>query len=96
MRRGSTPTHTFETDIDLREAEVYVTYSQGGKKLTKTGEDLDVTENSISVYLSQSDTLGFGVGHVEVQVRYKMPDGSADASDIVTIETERILLNGEI
>lgn len=97
MYRGSTPTHNIETDIDLTGASaVYVTYHQGGTIITKTGESLVITKNSISVTLSQEDTLSFKAGKVQMQVRYVMPDGTADASEIVSFDVGSILLDGVI
>lgn len=97
MRRGSTPVHILNTGLDLRTARVYVTYSQFGRNVVeKTNEDLTINEDSITVELTQKDTIAFKEGIVRIQVRYVMPDGSADASNIVTCEAEEILKDGEI
>ena len=41
MRRGTTPTHIFTVDVDLREATVlYITYAQRETKLVATSECL--------------------------------------------------------
>jgi len=46
LRRGTTPTNTFNVNIDLREATVYVSYAQRGILLVdKTGTDLFITED---------------------------------------------------
>lgn len=96
-RRGSTPTNTFSVNIDLTDATVYVSYWQRGKVIIeKTGDDLAITEDRIVVSLSQKDTLALQTGEVEIQIRYVMPDGTADASNIIKVNSERILKDGEI
>lgn len=96
-RRGSTPTNTFSVNVDLTDATVYVSYSQNGRiVIDKTGEDLDVSIDAIVVQLSQKDTLMLKPGEVEIQIRYVMADGTADASNIIKVQSERILKDGEI
>ena len=98
MRRGSTPTNTFNLDIDLRQAVIFVSYAQGDNVVVeKTGEDLTVEENKIIVHLSQEDTLAFKTGNVLVQIRCVFPyTGDADASNIICTTAERILKDGVI
>ena len=97
MRRGSTPTNTFDVDIDLRGATVFVTYGQGGRNIIeKTGEDVVINEHTLEVHLTQKETLEFIDGTVEIQVRYVFPNGSADASNIMRTTAERILKDGVI
>lgn len=96
-RRGSTPTNIFNLNIDLTDARVYVTYMQKGKVIVeKSNENLDITSDSLVVSLTQEDTLKFAPGDVEVQIRYVKADGSADASNIMTISATRILKDGQI
>lgn len=97
MRRGSTPTNTFDVDIDLTNATVYVSYEQGGRVvLEKTGEDLTVTAESIVLHLTQEETLAFVPGKVNIQIRYVFPNGAADASNIINTTFERIIKDGVI
>ena len=98
MKRGTTPTNTFKTNIDLTGASVFVTYSQRGKNvLEKSGEDLSVSEDAVVTRLSQRDTLGFtATEKVRIQIRYVFPDGTAGASNIMTAEVGDILKDGEI
>ncbi len=97
MRRGTTPTNTFAVDIDLTGATIYVSYEQDGKVIIeKTGSDVTVTEDSLTVTLSQADTLKFHPGRVCVQIRYVDQMGTADASNIMETTAERILKDGEI
>lgn len=97
LRRGTTPTNTFNVNIDLREATVYVSYAQRGILLVdKTGTDLFITEDQIVTTLSQEDTLKFKPGEVDIQIRYVKADGTADASNIIKTIVDQILKDGEI
>ena len=97
LRRGTTPTNTFNVNIDLREATVYVSYAQRGILLVdKTGTDLFITEDQIVTTLSQEDTLKFKPGEVDIQIRYVKADGTADASNIIKTTVDQILKDGEI
>lgn len=96
-RRGSTPTNTFNVNIDLTDATVYITYCQKGQTIVeKTNSDITITSDSIVVELTQEDTLKFSVGDVEIQIRYVKEDGTADASNIITVSSARILKDGLI
>lgn len=97
MRRGSTPTNTFDVDVDLQSATVFVSYEQDGViVLEKTGEDLTVTDKVITLTMTQEETLMFHPGKVLIQIRYVFPNGSADASEIISTSFERIIKDGVI
>lgn len=97
MKRGTTPTNTFNVDVDLTGATVFVTYEQNGKTLVeKTGSDLTITEDSISLVLSQEETLAFRPGPVNIQIRYVDAFGTADASNIIKTTVDRIIKDGVI
>ena len=98
MKRGTTPTNTFKTNIDLTGATVFLTYSQRGKVvLEKTGDDLEISAEAIVTRLTQKDTLGFdALQKVSIQIRYVFPDGTAGASNIMTVTVGEILKDGEI
>lgn len=97
LRRGTTPTNTFNVNIDLREATVFISYAQRGVLLVdKTGTDLFITEDQIVTTLSQEDTLKFKPGEVDIQIRYVKQDGTADASNIIKTTVDQILKDGEI
>lgn len=101
MRRGSTPTNTFNCNVDLSDATVFVTYQQNGVNLIeKTGDALTITATqtgcNVTVELSQDETLLFVPGRVMVQIRYVKQDGSADASNIIQTTAELILKDGVI
>lgn len=94
--RGTTPTFTLtftEQGLDLTAAaNVYVTFTQGIKTITKTGADLEVGEKTIAVYLSQAETLMFSVGKVEIQANWTTQAGNRAASDIVEYDFTKQLL----
>lgn len=79
MRRGTTPTITctLSTDIDLAECElIRVIIRQGGHvKLIKEADDVTIQDKTtISVKLSQKETLSFYSGAADIQVRIKASD----------------------
>ena len=98
MRRGTTPTITYNVDVDLTSAvELYVTLKEGGLVvIEKSIDDIEVTDKTITITLSQEETLKLDPGQVLMQIRAKMPDGSALASNIMTGDVEQILKNGVI
>ena len=102
MRRGTTPTHTFDVDTDLRGAEViYITYEQCGKTvLEKTIDDIETLgEEQISVKLTQEETLRFldrSDAPVLIQVAARWPTGDTVRSNVIRTNVEAILKEGEI
>ena len=98
MKRGTTPTNTFKTNIDLTGATIFLTYSQRGRVvLEKTGDDLEISAEAIITRLTQKDTLGFdALQKVSIQIRYVFPDGTAGASNIMTVTVGEMLKDGEI
>jgi len=98
MKRGCTPLHVFSVNRDLRESRVFLTYKQGDDVIvTKTNEDMEISEDGIAVGLTQEDTLKLKASRrVEVQLRYVNSDGLAEASDIIKMNVDKILQDGVI
>lgn len=99
MIRGTTPTHIFDTDISLVAAdEIYITYVQGNTRLEKTNADTEVTDDTVTVELTQEETLMFAANDYKaaVQIRAKFPDGTAVASNIMNMRVAPILKDGVI
>lgn len=98
MRRGTTPTNTFSTDIDLRNFTVFVTYSQGKRTvIEKTNSDITINEDNIIVQLTQADTLALSdKAPVYMQIRAVDANGTAVASNIMRTTADAILKDGEI
>lgn len=98
MRRGTTPTITITTDIDLSDASnLFVTFKQDGCKVVeKTLDDVTVTEDSVVVPLSQADTLVFdSTKQVKFQIRATLGDDKV-ASNVMSATVNEILKQGEI
>lgn len=97
MRRGTTPTITITTDLDLTQASnLFVTFKQGDRiAFEKTLEDVTVTENAVICELTQSDTLALKDGLVRFQIRATLGDSKV-ASNIMTASADEILKGGAI
>ena len=97
MKRGSTPTNTFEVDIDLTGATVFISYRQKKQIVfEKSGADVEIEPTKLTVQLTQEETLAFEPGDVEMQIRYVFPNGKADASDFMKTRAEAIIKDGVI
>lgn len=95
--RGTTPTHVFAVDLDLTGAEVVcLTYRQGGNVLDKQKGELAITPERVEVRLTQEETLMFAARDVQVQFRARFPDGTAVASNIMTVRMDGVLKGGVI
>ena len=97
MRRGTTPTITITTDLDLTQASnLFVTFKQGDRIVfEKTLEDVTVTETSVICELDQNDTLALKDGLVRFQIRATLGDSKV-ASNIMTANADEILKGGAI
>lgn len=94
MIRGTTPTHHFTIPIEAELVkEVRITYEQDGKLLVeKTEEDCTIEEKTLSVRLTQEDTLKFSSKKkAELQVRILTTNGTALATEILKLEIEDVL-----
>ena len=86
MIRGTTPTFTFtirpkrQTDtINLTEAShVYLTILQGRTEIEKTEDDMEISTNTVEVWLSQEESLQLvdGGKSCEVQINWTYLDSS--------------------
>lgn len=97
--RGTTPTleFTIPFDTELIE-EAFVTLSQNREVIIdKPLQDCECLENKLTVQLTQDETLSLACDCItEIQVRVKLKDGAAMASNIITVDTNRILKDGAI
>lgn len=102
--KGTTPTFIFETtaNIDLTQAtEVWVTFSTTNEEeiLTKKDTDLDLTAQSVSVFLTQNETLAFPKGRIKAQINWLFVEDGIEkraASEKMLIATQSNLVNEEI
>lgn len=99
MIRGTTPTLEFALPFDTDTlAEAYVTLAQGREVvLNKRLTDCECSEKKLTVRLTQAETLALKSDCVtEIQVRVRTQTGDALASNIIKVNTDRILQGGEI
>ena len=95
--RGTTPTITLKInnkDFDMNSINIcHVTICDdtGKNKKTFTNPTLDVDAKTISVDLTQQDTLDYAYGNINIQVKIKLDSGSVVASRIVTMTMKKIL-----
>lgn len=97
--RGTTPTLEFTIPFDAALIdEAFVTLSQNREVIVdKPLEDCECQENKLSVRLTQQETLSLACDCItEIQVRVRLKDGAAMASNIITVDTNRILKDGAI
>ena len=99
MIRGTTPKLEFIVPFDTSQlANAHVTLSQNDEiVIDKALEECQCGENKLSVKLTQEETLLLKCDCItEIQIRAKMLDGEALASNIIREKTERILKDGVI
>lgn len=85
MTRGTTPSYiiSFKEEIMFDSVEIWsVTLKQIPYELNIDNPEVDPVEKTLTVTLTQEQTLGFRKGMAELQVRGVFADGTAFASDI--------------
>lgn len=101
MIRGTTPTLEFTMPFDTSLiAELYITITQNGATaLEKTLSDCNCNDTSVSLTLTQEDTLRLEQKpylNSEMQIRVRTIAGEALASNIMNVCVGRILKDGVI
>lgn len=99
MIRGTTPTLEFELpfEVSLIEKASIVLSQNGSVIIDKSLDDCKVEDQTLVLKLTQSETLKLREDtKTEIQVRVRTHDGTALASDIISVDTKRILKDGEI
>lgn len=99
--RGATPTITFELDdepledeLDLTIADhIYITFYSKNGTLTKQPDTDGVTEKTITVSLSQRETLSFPEGNVQMQINWTYDGGERWSSTCEQCLVTKQLLN---
>ena len=98
MRRGTTPTHTFEIPFDTSNIKTaMVIYAQEDAEVFRkeTGE-CNFDGNKISVKLTQEETLKLKCAQtVQIQLRILTNDGEAMATDVRDVSVGKCL-NSEV
>ena len=88
MVQATTPTFvlTLPNTVDLSLAEnVYFSLKQGANSIVKTGDALVIDGQTVSVYLSQEETLPFFGGIARLQLNWTYDNGSRACSKIVSV-----------
>lgn len=99
MIRGTTPTHTFELPFDVSLiSDLRLSYAQGDEVIiTKKMEDVTLSEQTVTVRLTQEDTLKFDPtkGILQIQLKVLTTDGDVLSSEIIQ-ENVWQALNNEV
>lgn len=96
--RGTTPTHMFKLPFDTAQIKsIKVTYAHDKiPVLTKLTEDCTLVDHTITLRLTQEDTLLFENNWlVEVQLRVLMQNGDALRSKVYCLNAG-VLLDDEV
>lgn len=96
MYRGTTPTLTFTSDMDLNQVDkLEISFAQKEKVVFSKGfNDCNIDKNTISVTLEEEETLLFNnIDHIEIQLRIGIGE-SRLVSDIIVVPVGRILQEG--
>ena len=99
MFRGTTPTLNFKLPFAADTiADGFISIAQNRHVvIDKPISDWIISGNTVKVTLTQEETLNLVVSNTtEIQLRVKLADGTALASEIFTVSTERILKDGVI
>lgn len=97
MRRGTTPTITFETDCNCTEFDLLeIAFAQADEViLTKKIKDCMIDGNKITVSLTEEETLLFDCNKNPVKMQIRAGTGTSRiASDIMHTTAESILKDG--
>ena len=98
MRRGTTPTITITTDIDLSNASnLFITFKQGNRLIfEKLLDDVTIDGTEITCNLTQEDTLALNADvPLRFQIRATLGESKL-ASNIMTASVNDILKGGTI
>lgn len=100
MRRGTTPYVTIQTDQDLT-GYSYVVFTIEDRLGTQVDVDnrsgnMQVSQYSVTVKLTQDNTLALQKGGVKMQIRAVDTGGNAIASNIMQANLEDVLKDGVI
>ena len=95
MVQATTPTFilTLPDTVDLSQAaNIYFSLRQKNVLIEKTGDDLTVDGQTVSVYLSQAETLQLVSGAAQIQLNWTYANGARACSNIVSVQVTENLL----
>lgn len=97
ISRGTTQTLTFTLPEEIMIDALYITFAQGGKTvLEKSLNDVEISGETVTLPLSQADTLAFDRGMVTVQVAIRDGAGNVMRDNANRFEVKDVLKNGVI
>ena len=94
MTKGTTPTYilSFKETIDFSTVVYWtVTMKQGTVIHNIDDPIVDAAESTLTIVLTQQQTLQFTTGEASLQVKGKFSDGTVFASDIQRVHVNPIL-----
>lgn len=95
MVQATTPTFilTLPDTVDLSQAaNIYFSLRQKNVIIEKSNDDLTVDGQTVSVYLSQAETLQLVSGAAQIQLNWTYANGSRACSNIVSVQVSENLL----
>ena len=95
MVQATTPTFilTLPDTVDLSQAaNIYFSLRQKNVLIEKAGDDLTVDGQTVSVYMSQAETLQLVSGAAQIQLNWTYANGSRACSNIVSVQVTENLL----
>jgi hypothetical protein len=95
MVQATTPTFilTLPDTVDLSQAaNIYFSLRQKNVNIEKSNDDLTVDGQTVSVYLSQEETLQLVSGAAQIQLNWTYANGSRACSNIVSVQVTENLL----
>lgn len=97
MYKGTTPTFKFSLPFAASEIDILnVAMAQNDEvKISKGKDDCTLSGNSVSVTLTEAETLGLEVGTLSMQLRIGVGTTRL-ASNIVTVPVENVLQGGAL
>ena len=99
MTQATTPTFilTLPNSVDLSEAaNVYFTLKQNNVEIEKKTSDLQIDGQTVSVFLSQIDTLQLTAGTAQMQLNWTYENGGRACSNIVSVNVTENLLKAVV
>ena len=99
MVKYTTPTFslTVSTSVDLTDAtNIYATFIAPGVNITKTGDDLDVSEHQVDVFFTQAETGSIPQGALRIQLNWTYLQGGVAkraCSEIASVNVTPNLLS---
>lgn len=98
MVRGTTPTIKYHIGLDTSTIiECVVSFKQANIELfQKKYDDVELSNEMVSVTLTQTETLGFHAGKLITQIKVKTQDGKVYASPMLEMKVHEALCCEEI